>query len=67
MSVCRVIYSCFSSHPLPVQQTIDPGATVEDIREFLSEAAFLKNFACHHIVRMLGVVTFEVCVWVNQS
>ncbi|CAL8069763.1 unnamed protein product [Calicophoron daubneyi] len=37
-------------------KTVTHGTTLADIREFLSEAAFMKNFRSYHIVRMLGVL-----------
>ncbi|VDP90629.1 unnamed protein product [Echinostoma caproni] len=44
-------------------KTVGPEASADDIREFLSEAAFMKNFSCHHIVRMLGITTSEQPLW----
>ncbi|KAA3673485.1 insulin-like growth factor 1 receptor [Paragonimus westermani] len=35
---------------------MNTGSSVDDVREFLSEAAFMKSFPCPHAVRMLGIV-----------
>ncbi|KAF6773425.1 hypothetical protein AHF37_08409, partial [Paragonimus kellicotti] len=35
---------------------MNTGSSVDDIREFLREAAFMKSFPCPHAVRMLGII-----------
>uniref|UniRef100_A0A0X3PZ74 receptor protein-tyrosine kinase n=1 Tax=Schistocephalus solidus TaxID=70667 RepID=A0A0X3PZ74_SCHSO len=41
-------------------KVLSPGSTLEDVREFLSEASHMKQFSCNHIVRLLGIVSKQV-------
>ncbi|XP_065059837.1 putative insulin-like peptide receptor isoform X1 [Rhopilema esculentum] len=38
-------------------KTVNEGASIKDRIEFLQEASIMKAFNCHHIVKLLGVVS----------
>ncbi|XP_060231898.1 LOW QUALITY PROTEIN: insulin receptor [Meriones unguiculatus] len=38
-------------------KTVTEGASLRQRIDFLNEAAVMKGFACHHVVRLLGVVS----------
>ena len=38
-------------------KTVNENASIRDRIEFLQEASIMKAFNCHHIVRLLGVVS----------
>ncbi|VDL99557.1 unnamed protein product [Schistocephalus solidus] len=46
-------------------KVLSPGSTLEDVREFLSEASHMKQFSCNHIVRLLGIVSKQLCLSVG--
>ncbi|XP_078473381.1 insulin-like growth factor 1 receptor [Lampetra planeri] len=38
-------------------KTVNDGASMRECIEFLNEASVMKSFSCHHVVRLLGVVS----------
>ncbi|XP_075929150.1 insulin-like growth factor 1 receptor isoform X2 [Petromyzon marinus] len=38
-------------------KTVNEGASLRERIEFLNEASVMKSFSCHHVVRLLGVVS----------
>uniref|UniRef100_A0A8C4N3W1 Tyrosine-protein kinase receptor n=1 Tax=Eptatretus burgeri TaxID=7764 RepID=A0A8C4N3W1_EPTBU len=38
-------------------KTVNEGATLRERIEFLNEASVMKSFNCHHVVRLIGVVS----------
>ncbi|GAB6018965.1 hypothetical protein CHUAL_000605 [Chamberlinius hualienensis] len=38
-------------------KTVNDSATLRERIEFLNEASVMKSFSCHHVVRLLGVVS----------
>ncbi|XP_055460858.1 insulin-like growth factor 1 receptor, partial [Psammomys obesus] len=45
------------AHTRVAVKTVAEGASLRQRLDFLNEAAVMKGFACHHVVRLLGVVS----------
>nr|CAH7763768.1 unnamed protein product [Callosobruchus chinensis] len=55
----KVYYGRIKSKNMPCAiKTVNEGITLHECMEFLNEASVMKTFSnCHHVVRLLGVVS----------